>query len=261
MRIGPQWANRHELSAHRDADEVYRTKAGPWRPKDLDNCVLWVRADGPALAGTADGTSVGTWEDESGNDNDLSQGTAANQPVFKTNILNGKPVLRFDGSNDFIEATSLLVTDSPFTWISINAWDSGGSGGCPLSITSSGSDNTIFGADTDSGSLRIVSRNSASFPNTLGLTSVLDDTFRTVEYIMATERSITGALNGEEEAGLDGDDFNTGANRTTIGRFSDDSPAGEFDGDVAESILVDGLISMQDRAVLYAYLRNKYEHY
>lgn len=57
---------------------------------------LWLKADALALN---DGDAVGTWADSSGNARDAVQASAGNKPVFKTNILNGKPVVRFDGVN------------------------------------------------------------------------------------------------------------------------------------------------------------------
>jgi hypothetical protein len=49
----------------------------------------------------ADGTALSTWPDSSGNGNAAtSTGTA--RPLVKTNILNGKRVVRFDGSDDIM---------------------------------------------------------------------------------------------------------------------------------------------------------------
>jgi hypothetical protein len=48
----------------------------------------------------ADGTAISTWEDRTSNNNDASQATAANQPTYETNEVNGQPAIKFDGSND-----------------------------------------------------------------------------------------------------------------------------------------------------------------
>lgn len=52
-----------------------------------------------------DGASVATWGDRSGSGNDFTEAT--NQPTFKASWLNGKPAVKFDGSND-------LLSDSDF---------------------------------------------------------------------------------------------------------------------------------------------------
>ncbi len=54
----------------------------------------WVGAQ--YITGLSDGNSVNTWSDISGNSRNAMAGTA---PVYKTNILNGKPVVRFTAAS------------------------------------------------------------------------------------------------------------------------------------------------------------------
>ena len=54
---------------------------------------------GVLLSGT---DSVATWEDRSGNGLDVTQATEANQPARVPADLNGLPVVRFDGVNDYL---------------------------------------------------------------------------------------------------------------------------------------------------------------
>ncbi|NJK91334.1 MAG: hypothetical protein HC904_05570 [Blastochloris sp.] len=61
---------------------------------------LWLRAD--SMAGSS-GTAVSLWEDQSGNGVNVSQGAAGNRPNLQTSVINGKAVIRFDGSNDFMQ--------------------------------------------------------------------------------------------------------------------------------------------------------------
>ncbi len=63
--------------------------------------ILWLRAD----LGTTIVTGVSAWNDQSGNNNNFSQGTTTMQPALISSGLNGRSLLRFDGSNDFIRAT------------------------------------------------------------------------------------------------------------------------------------------------------------
>ena len=64
----------------------------------------WVKADQiPALS---DGDPVSTWADQSGNGRDINQ-SASNRPVYKTNIQNGLPVVRFSrASSQHLDASS-----------------------------------------------------------------------------------------------------------------------------------------------------------
>src|SRR5574343_1369214 len=75
--------------------------AAPFSPSDVPGLFQWlVAAD---ITGLNDGDAVATWEDSSGNNRDASQATGANRPTYKTNIVNSLPVVRFDGSDDYLE--------------------------------------------------------------------------------------------------------------------------------------------------------------
>ena len=56
---------------------------------------LWLRADGGAGSGQG---AVGVWQDQSGKGNHAVQGDGTAQPTLVANALNGRPVVRFDGS-------------------------------------------------------------------------------------------------------------------------------------------------------------------
>ena len=90
----------------------------PFSPADIAGLKLWLKADALALS---DGAAVATWPDSSGSGHNFTQATGANQPLFKTSIINGKPVLRFDGSNDYLSNSSVLIptTSSHYTVISV----------------------------------------------------------------------------------------------------------------------------------------------
>ncbi len=59
--------------------------------------ILWLDA---ASLGLVDGTPVEIWTDRSGNGFDATRTTANERPRFTTSVLNGRPVVRFDGVND-----------------------------------------------------------------------------------------------------------------------------------------------------------------
>ncbi len=125
---------------------------GGFQPSDIAGLKLWLKADSLALA---DGNPVSTWTDSSGNGNDAT-GSSTARPTYKTAIVGGKPVVRFDGSNDVL-ATS-FVTPSAHTifvvynrtnlspigsgpggdgplWRGTNVWPSISSGFATLSTT------------------------------------------------------------------------------------------------------------------------------
>ena len=62
---------------------------------------LWLKADAGVTAGA--GGQVTAWQDQSGNGNNASQTTADQSPLLANGAVNGKPVLRFDGVDDFLQ--------------------------------------------------------------------------------------------------------------------------------------------------------------
>lgn len=64
---------------------------------------LWLDASDSSTI-ILNGSTVSQWNDKSGNGRHASQPTAANQPTYNLNGLNGKTVLTFDGSSDFMTA-------------------------------------------------------------------------------------------------------------------------------------------------------------
>ncbi|MFM6272695.1 MAG: hypothetical protein ACKPFA_40420, partial [Dolichospermum sp.] len=62
---------------------------------------LWLDAADSSTI-TLNGSTVSQWNDKSGNGRNAIQATATNQPAYTANGLNGKPVLTFDGINDFL---------------------------------------------------------------------------------------------------------------------------------------------------------------
>jgi hypothetical protein len=66
-----------------------------------DASTLFDATTGGSLV-AADG-GVGRWEDKSGNNRHATQSQSANRPTRKTAVQSGKDIMRFDGSNDFLE--------------------------------------------------------------------------------------------------------------------------------------------------------------
>ncbi len=115
---------------------------GPGGVGDNTSNVLWVKAD--EITGLSDGNDITTWSDNSGNTNDLSQSNASFKPIYKTSIINGNPVVRFNKTNGRLRKANF--TDFPtneITEIYVNA-NAGESSDGILSYTSSATDNDFL---------------------------------------------------------------------------------------------------------------------
>lgn len=83
----------------------------PWTPDDLSALVVWLDADDTAFSNN---DAVSEWTNK-GSGGNTAQSDSAKRPVFKTNVLNGKPGVDFDGSNDCLQIASLALD----TYISV----------------------------------------------------------------------------------------------------------------------------------------------
>ncbi len=63
----------------------------------------------------ASGASVTLWPDASTNARDAVQSVTAARPVFLTNVLNGLPAVRFDGTDDSLEYDGTFLAASDYT--------------------------------------------------------------------------------------------------------------------------------------------------
>ena len=66
-------------------------------PFGIPGLKLWLKADALSLSNNS---PVDAWADSSGSGNGVMQNTGMKRPTFKTNQLNGLPVVRFDGIDD-----------------------------------------------------------------------------------------------------------------------------------------------------------------
>jgi len=73
---------------------------------------VWFKAD--SITALSDGDVVTTWSESSGNGTDATQSTTSKKPVYRTGMLGGKPVVRFDGTDDCLSTTNVAL-QSHFT--------------------------------------------------------------------------------------------------------------------------------------------------
>jgi len=88
-------------------------------PDSIATLTLWFDAsdvDGAGDGATGDppnSAQVTTWFDKSGGSNNATQATPTNRPLYFVDggaAINNKPVMRFDGLDDFLATTSLATT-------------------------------------------------------------------------------------------------------------------------------------------------------
>jgi hypothetical protein len=81
-------------------------------PSALSGLQLWVHGG----AGLPASSYVDRWSDQSGNGNDLVQSNGLNTPAVIPDAQNGLPVVRFDGTDDFLSFTRIGTIRTVF-WV------------------------------------------------------------------------------------------------------------------------------------------------
>jgi hypothetical protein len=113
-------------------DALYTTDAGPVTavssPLDIAGCALWLDGDQSVTqslfdatsggsAVTTNGGSVARWEDKSGNGRHFVQSSAPVRPTLSTAAKNGRSVVTFDATDDYMISAATQTIPQPATWM------------------------------------------------------------------------------------------------------------------------------------------------
>lgn len=229
-------------------------------PRDVTGLVLWLRPE--ELANLTDGTAVATWPDASGNSNDATQGTGANQPLYKTNIQNGRAIVRFDGSNDFMQIANPGSFDLATYTIFVVGKVTSGSGGSFI-----GKNDAAF-VDGRRRHLQIQAQNTGSdmthFAGTdaqnINKTGISWGSFHVAGVVARSTTDVSLIVDGTETTystpTLDFTSYN--GKNVTIGRPFLSTSAEHLNGDIAEILIYNSALSTNDWTKVVNYLRGKW---
>lgn len=120
-------------------DGIYTIATGNLLTSLLSNVNI-TAGDGPAGIGTTtgadlalwldasqltliDGAAVATWPDLTINDRDATQTTPAIQPIYEANEINGRAVVRFNGTTQFMAGALGASFNAPFTMFAVARFD------------------------------------------------------------------------------------------------------------------------------------------
>lgn len=211
--------------------QKFNTSVPELVPNSVSGLTLWLKADSLSLN---NGDLVGTWTDSSGNGHDATQVNTTRKPTYKTNILNGKPGLVFDGIQTFMDVSSL---SSQTFFIVLNH-----------------SDKNVFGDQ------RTIIRNRISpYENIVGMPGGTSYGTFAISNVRVNQVLTTSAAPINDYRVMS---FNTNTLTTKnieIGDFyEDDPPPYPFYGYILEIIAYNGTLSDSNRSGVELYLANKY---
>lgn len=222
----------------------------------------WLKADG--IVGLNDGDQIATWDDSSPNNKDATQSTASFRPVYKTNIVAGKPVVRFDGADDRLVSSSgsgIWGLTNDFTAFAA-VW---------LDPSQGTGDHDVVGSSSISNNLDLIIRRNDANGNWLAYSSSPDGV-RNSDLVLSTGRwyVLTWRLKATSPKHLQiradtayrlNDSGYTGIGTAPIQAAigARQNGANPFKGDIAEVILYSGSLSDAEMTATENYLRLKYE--
>lgn len=204
---------------------------------------LAVHYDARTLTGLSDGDKIASCPDLSGNGRDAAQEEEAKQPLYKTGILNDKPVMRFDGEDDFLQATGFTL-EQPNTIFVVGTQ------------SSSGFENFVDGTSVTK--RHSVYRGGTNEWGMIAGTGLLGGTADKDPHVhgavfngASSDRRVDGVSVASGDAGA------TAAEGINLGaRY--DGTAGFLSGDLAEVLVFDRLLSAAEIEQVEAYLKSKW---
>lgn len=211
---------------------------------------LWLAADtGVTLDGSG---GVSTWSDQSGNGNDATQATAANRPTVTANALNGKPVVHFNGASTQYFTLPNLLNGASAGEVLVVLKATAASGSSNRGLWYFGTDPWDWYPYSSGGVYTAFGSNAQKLEGT--------PTHDITQYHVYDVRSSSALW----ESQFDGVTFFKNSTNTVA--FSSTPYLGcngnnyGFDGDIAEILIYDHVLSDADRKTASVYLAQKYAY-
>lgn len=216
-------------------------------PDNISGLKLWLKADSLSQS---DGSTVNSWIDSSGNSNTV---VAGNAPLFYNNIINGKPVVRFNGSSNRlfkVPASGLGTNYSSFFVIRRNVISTQE---MILQLSPAGCTNGLSFYFLNTNALRTDKcGDGASALNTSVFFNNTQPSYFSVHY---NGSSVNTFLGGNADTNLN---YVMAISPTNIYLGSDSASANFFNGDIAEIIVYNVALNSSERICIDNYIGQKY---
>ena len=239
--------------------EVSSANWSPTRKMNLVNLPigqrLWLRSDSVEISGG----KVAQWYDRSGNSNHAAQATLASRPIRPSSSTNlAIPAIKFDGVDDFLSGTTLagIQSSSMTAFILLNGNSQTDNGG----LLTIGTLNQGFGLYRGTYYQRF------TMLNNYGSNSLVFDIpdampnsgFPFKLYGMTKTFGVSAQMHGNGVTG------STNSTPTLVGTFTNSNyeisggPLGKLNGEIAEVMLFDQVLSTIQRNSIESYMMDRY---
>ena len=229
-----------ENSSSSSIDSSSSSSSGDkFSPLQIPGLMAWW--DSSSITGKNDGDPISVWNDSSGNGNTITTYAAATDGTYKTNVLNGKPIVRFLNTTMSCANPDSQMTNIRSVFFVVNhrtgnqdwAYIAGGDSGLNSVTYHGGSGTDLISTNYCDGNLA----NGKGYVN--GVLTAIGSMQKSTSYTIYTFITV-GNIN---TSGLSY--YTRGASR-------------EWNGDYAEAIFYDSPLSDIDRVKVETYLSSKY---
>ncbi len=228
--------------------------------EDNEGNTSWLKASsGTTSAGSSpgDGTLVDGWLDQSGQNTNASQELPSKMPEFYENVINGNPVLRWDGTDDWYRINDLaeiLSTDASFYVV----------------VEPHPTPDNAYYLSTNFGGL-----NRIKFGHNPAGQLIYDDDVpplstdnyhnkkTIIGFSITTDTRVESHINGKTATPWTLNMNSSGADRASIGQEfdgagSDNETSNHWKGDLAEILVFDYQLPEEEQKIIETYLAIKY---
>ena len=215
----------------------------------------------PALWVTDTGSDPSVWTDMSGNGRHAVQATGANQPSIVTNVINGRQVRRFDGTNDFLIPPDFNLDNHTIFSVIVPNITTGLIAGTIFGITSTSAmdysrDSLNYVSNSGGVNYYNISRSDGtSFPSAKPTISNLTPQITTGKY---TGTELIAYINNGTRDIITITNTGTSGNKVAIGAARENTTQYFYKGDIAEIIAYSSSLSDFNCLRVERYLSKKY---
>lgn len=215
------------------------------------NLRMHLRADA-GTSTTTDGVAISSWTDKTMNNFSATQESGVSQPVYKTNIINGKPVVRFNGSSalNLPRPSTIGIKNSPYDIFIVARSVANGT---VQFLLAGGSEQFEYHLDIASGS-RFIPKTGSYVDK--GVTTNFTNGAAHLFQMSASSTIGINRVNGLDSVSISADVRSSVDSNLALGFRPNE---GYFlNGDIAEVIIYNTVLSHTDRIAVQQYLSERY---
>jgi hypothetical protein len=258
--LAHKWGLQSLLPSTHHFKTVAPTFVPAFLPSDVALTATDFWLDASKLSGLSDGSGISTWIDRSPN---VYSGTAVSSPLYRTNSANGLPVIRFNGTSQYIDFGNVLNIGTAPIYVFAVYKHSDTTSTPVFGKTSSGANSGRWGI------YRTTLPATYSFVDINGTVYQAGNTDAATTNLLLTnstwDRSnLTIFTNGTQKGTVAASDssFLSNSAQLLVGGFGNASgtgtPSSFMNGDIAELIVYRGNLTTVQRQMVEGYLAHKW---